>query len=86
MVNRPLGNWRAWTVEVAGDVEAGILEPECAGVAEMHPESLLRATDAELETFEVEMRGLVDPSDEEVFGTIERVVLRAEITDAWRDR
>ncbi|MET7860054.1 hypothetical protein ABZS81_23130 [Streptomyces sp. NPDC005318] len=67
--------------EVARDVEAGILGPECAGAAEMYPESLLRATDSVLEVFEAEMCVLVEPSDEEVLGAVERVVLALNAVD-----
>ncbi len=67
--------------QVARDVEAGILGPECASAAEMYPESLLRATDSALEAFEGEMRGLVEPSDEEVFRAVERVVLALNAVD-----
>ncbi|MFF0480203.1 hypothetical protein [Streptomyces sp. NPDC004435] len=81
MVNRPPENWRAWMAEVARDVEAGILGPECAGGAEMYPESLLRATDSVLEAFEAEVRGLLGPSDDEVFGAVERVVLALNAVD-----
>ncbi|MFE9741092.1 hypothetical protein [Streptomyces sp. NPDC006477] len=81
MANRPPENWRTWMAEVARDVEAGILGPECAGVAEMYPESLLRATDSVLEAFEAEVRVLVEPSDEEIFGTVERVVLALNAVD-----
>ncbi|MFC7969395.1 hypothetical protein [Streptomyces cinereoruber] len=81
MANRPPENWRAWMAEVARDIEAGISGPECAGAVEMYPESLLRATDSALETFEAEMRGLVEPSDEEVFGVVERVVLALNAVD-----
>lgn len=75
MAKRPPEDWRAWMAEVAGEVAAGRLEPECAGAAAMYPESLLRATDTALAAFEAEVRALVGPSDEEVFGTVERVVL-----------
>ncbi|MFE7772610.1 hypothetical protein ACFU5O_01650 [Streptomyces sp. NPDC057445] len=81
MASRPPENWRAWMAQVARDVEAGILGPECASAAEMYPESLLRATDSVLEAFEAEMRGLVKPSDEEVFGAVERVVLALNAVD-----
>ncbi|MFH8838980.1 hypothetical protein [Streptomyces sp. NPDC017868] len=67
--------------QVAHDVDAGILEPECAGVAEMYPESLLRATDSALEAFEAELRGLVKPSGEEVFRAVEKVVLALNAVD-----
>ncbi|MFF6868971.1 hypothetical protein [Streptomyces sp. NPDC012450] len=81
MANRPPENWRAWMAEVARDVEAGILEPECAGAAEIYPESLLKATDSALDAFEVEVRGLLEPSDDEVLGTVERVVLALNTVD-----
>ncbi|MET9883460.1 hypothetical protein ABZZ20_09955 [Streptomyces sp. NPDC006430] len=81
MANRPPENWRAWMAQVARDVEAGMLEPECAGAAEMYSESLLRATDSALEAFEAEVRGFVKPSDEEVLRAVERVVLALNAVD-----
>ncbi|MFC7918513.1 hypothetical protein [Streptomyces cinereoruber] len=81
MANRPPENWRAWMAQVARDVEAGILGPECADAAEMYPDSFLRATDSALEAFEAEMRGLASPSDDEVFGAVERVVLALNAVD-----
>ncbi|MFJ5937389.1 hypothetical protein [Streptomyces sp. NPDC093071] len=79
MAKRPPENWRAWMAEMAREVAAGISEPECAGAAEAYPESLLRATDSALETFEAEMRTLAEPSDDEVFGVVERVVLALNV-------
>jgi len=67
--------------QVAHEVEVGILGPECAHVAEMYSESLLRATESALEAFEAEMRGLAQPSDEEVCRAIERVVLALNAVD-----
>lgn len=67
MANRPTDNWRAWMAETAREVAAGTLAPECAGVADLHPEPLLRATDAALEAFE-EVDALRELSDEAVFG------------------
>ncbi len=67
--------------EVARDVEVGSLDPECAGAAEMYPESLLRATDSAVEAFEAEVRGLLEPSGDEVLGTVERVVLALNAVD-----
>lgn len=61
--------------EAAREVAAGALPPECASVADLYPESLLRATDAALEAFEDEVRALREPSDGAVFGTVEQVVL-----------
>ncbi|MFF7392481.1 hypothetical protein ACFZAE_29055 [Streptomyces scabiei] len=75
MANRPTDNWRAWMAETSREAAAGTLAPECAGDADLYPESLLRATDAALEAFEDEVRAMQEPSDEVVFGTIEGVVL-----------
>ncbi|MGW2669309.1 hypothetical protein ACWC5F_14695 [Streptomyces sp. NPDC001272] len=82
MANRPPENWRAWMAEVADGVAAGTLEPECAGAAEMYPESLLRATDAVLEEFEAEVRAFDERSDDAVFSAIERVVLGLNAVDS----
>ena len=70
--------------ETAREMAAGTLAPECAGVADLYPESLLRATDAALEEFEDEVRALREPSDEAVFGTVERVVLALNAIDGVR--
>ncbi|MCZ4118986.1 hypothetical protein [Streptomyces sp. H39-S7] len=67
--------------ETAREVAAGTLAPECASVADLYPESLLRATDAALEAFEREAHALREPSDEAVFGTVERVVLAPNAID-----
>ncbi|MGW6616459.1 hypothetical protein ACWGA0_23805 [Streptomyces erythrochromogenes] len=75
MASRPPENWRAYMAETAREVAAGTLPPECASVADLYPESLLRATDTALEAFEDEVRALREPSDDAVFGTVERVVL-----------
>ncbi|MFI0990047.1 hypothetical protein [Streptomyces exfoliatus] len=81
MANRPTENWRAWMAEEARAVAAGTLDPECAGAAEMYPESLLQATDAALEAYESDVRALREPSDAEVFGVIEKVVLALNAVD-----
>ncbi|WP_327265270.1 hypothetical protein OG444_30820 [Streptomyces sp. NBC_01232] len=81
MANRPPDNWRAYMAEIARKVEAGTLAPECGSVADLYPESLLRATDTALEVFEDEVRALREPSDEAVFGTVERVVLALNAVD-----
>ncbi|MQY32422.1 hypothetical protein SRB17_03700 [Streptomyces sp. RB17] len=44
-------------------------------MAELFPEGLLTATDAVLDTFEGELAGLGEASDEQVFAVVERVVL-----------
>jgi nucleotide-binding universal stress UspA family protein len=67
--------------ETAREVAAGTFAPQCAGVADLHPESLLRATDSALDAFEDEVRALREPSDEAVFGTVERVVLALNAID-----
>ncbi|MGW6954382.1 hypothetical protein [Streptomyces chartreusis] len=67
--------------ETAREAAAGTLVPECADVADLYPESLLRATDAVLEVFEIEIRALREPSDEAVFGVVERVVLALNSID-----
>ncbi|MET7549838.1 hypothetical protein ABZS95_29750 [Streptomyces sp. NPDC005479] len=50
-------------------------------MADLYPESLLRATDTALEVFEAEVRTLREPTDEAVFGAVERVVLALNAID-----
>jgi hypothetical protein len=62
MAERPTAEWREYAAEY----------PEGA---ELFPESLLTRTDEVLAAFEAEVAELADPSDDDVFGAIERVVL-----------
>ncbi|WP_326583058.1 hypothetical protein OG889_31265 [Streptomyces sp. NBC_00481] len=61
--------------EEAEELAAGTLDPECACMAGLFPEELLTATDAVLDTFENELRGLAEAYDAQIFGAVERVVL-----------
>lgn len=81
MVIRPTESWRSLMAQEARELAAGTLDPECAGIAESLPESLLKATDDALQAFEEDVRALREPSDEEVFGAIERVVLALNAVD-----
>ncbi|MGW7458773.1 hypothetical protein [Streptomyces sp. NPDC054797] len=81
MAKRPSDTWRTQMAERARKVATGALAPESAGAAVPYPESLLLATDAALEAFEDEVRALRDPSDDAVFGTVERVVLALNAID-----
>ncbi|MDG5806925.1 hypothetical protein P9869_30525 [Streptomyces ossamyceticus] len=51
------------------------MDPECAGTAELYPESLLQAIEQALQAFEENVRALTAPSDAEVFDSIKTVVL-----------
>lgn len=62
MAERPTAEWRAYVAEYPDG-------------AELFPEALLTRTDEVLATFEAEVAELTDPSDDEVFAVIERVVL-----------
>lgn len=72
---RPSENWRARVVEEPREVAAGTLDPACAYMAQLFPESLLKATDTALQSFEAEVGALGAPTDEQVFQSIKRVVL-----------
>ncbi|MFP8943843.1 hypothetical protein ACLIYM_20740 [Streptomyces fenghuangensis] len=76
MAIRPPENWRAGIAEEARELAAGTLDPECACMAQLYPESLLRATEDALHALEEDVHALVAPSDEQVFDTIKRVVQR----------
>jgi hypothetical protein len=76
MTVKPSQNWRAAKAEEARGLAAGTLSPECAPMAELFPDELIDATDAVLEAFEADLRGLTlgDRSDERVLQVVERVV------------
>ncbi|MEU6544663.1 hypothetical protein [Streptomyces sp. NPDC046859] len=81
MAMRPPENWRAGIAEEARQLAAGTLDPECAGVAQLYPESFLRDTDEALQAFEQALGMLAEPSDEQVFDAIRQVVLRLNAID-----
>ncbi|MFI1421910.1 hypothetical protein ACH4VX_28855 [Streptomyces sp. NPDC020731] len=81
MAERPTTSWRHGIAEEAAEIAVGTLDPECACMAGLFPEKLLTATDAVLDTFEDELAGLGDASDEQVFAVVQRVVLALNAVD-----
>lgn len=75
MANRPTGGWREGIEEEARDIASGKLDTDEAFMSELFPETLLSRTDQALSDFESEVAALSGPSDEQVFGVVERVVL-----------
>jgi hypothetical protein len=75
MATRPTDGWREGVAEEARDIASGKLDAEDAFMSELFPEPLLSRTDEALSTFESEVAALSDPSDEQVFDVVERVVL-----------
>ncbi len=75
MAFRPTDRWREGIEQEAHEVAAGQLDPECAVMAKLYPESLLSQTDQVLSAFEFEVRALSEPSDEEVLAVVEHVEL-----------
>lgn len=75
MAVRPTDGWRAGIAEEEREVASGELDPECAVMARLFPESLLSRTDEALSAFEAEVRVFSHPSDAQVFGAVEHVIL-----------
>ncbi|MCT9005917.1 hypothetical protein [Streptomyces rhizosphaerihabitans] len=75
MTERPTANWLHGRAKEAEELAAGTLDPECACMAALFPDELLKATDAVLDTFEGEVRRLGEAEDEQVLAVVERVVL-----------
>jgi hypothetical protein len=75
MAVRPTEHWREGVRIDRREVASGKLDPDDAVMARLFPDSLLSRTDEVLSSFEFEVRGLSAPSDDHVFGAVERVVL-----------
>jgi hypothetical protein len=75
MAVRPTDHWRQGIADEKREVASGQLDPEEAVMADLFPDSMLSRTDEVLSSFESEIRAFSDPSDEQVFGAVERVVL-----------
>ncbi|NVI91451.1 hypothetical protein [Actinomadura sp. BRA 177] len=74
MATRPTVYWRQIVADEARQLASGELDPECAGIAELFPESMLVRTDQVLRRFEADLAALNSPSDEDVFRAIKQVV------------
>jgi hypothetical protein len=72
---RPTDRWRAGIAEEEREVASGKLDPECAVMARLFPESLLSCTDEALSAFEAEVGAFSAPSDDQVFGAVEHVIV-----------
>jgi hypothetical protein len=81
MAVRPTDGWRKGIADEEREVASGELDPECAVMAGLFPESLLSSTDEVLSAVESEVRTFSDPSDEQVFGAVEHVVVALNVID-----
>jgi hypothetical protein len=75
MAVRPTDHWRQGIADEKREVASGQLDPDDAVTAHLFPDSMLLRTDEVLSSFESEVCTLSHPSDEHVFGVVERVVL-----------
>lgn len=75
VVTRPSDKWQREVEEQAAEIAKGTLSPDRAYASVLWPESLRVSTDAALAAFENELHALVSPSDAEVFGVVQRLVL-----------
>lgn len=85
MAVRPTESWREGIAEEARQLASGELDAECVFMAELFPESLLVRTDEAFRAFETEVAALNRPSDEEIFGAIERVVFALNAVNEQHD-
>ena len=75
MVARPSDKWQQEVEEQAAALANGTLSPDRAYAAVLWPESLRVRTDAALAVFEHELQGLLPPSDADIFGLVQRLVV-----------
>ncbi|MFF1563328.1 hypothetical protein ACFVY1_07355 [Streptomyces sp. NPDC058293] len=75
MSERPTTGWCKGVEKEQRELAAGTLDPDCACMAELFPESLITATDSVLGAFEADISALQRASDEHVFAVVQRVVL-----------
>jgi hypothetical protein len=85
MAVRPTDCWRAGIAEEENEVASGTLDPECAVMARLYPESLLVRTDEVLSAFDAEVGAFSDPSDDQIFDAVEHVILALNTVNAEHD-
>jgi hypothetical protein len=75
MATRPTDYWRQSAAEEAEQLASGELDAEDAFAARLFPDDMLIRTDGVLQPFERELASLTNPTDDEIFAAIQRVVL-----------
>ena len=75
MPRRPSDEWSRKAEEQEAELARGTWSPEQAYALILWPESLRRETDTALAAFEAGLHALSQPSDEEILGVVERLVL-----------
>ncbi|WP_069462003.1 hypothetical protein [Actinacidiphila rubida] len=84
MAVRPSEHWRALITEEGRQVTAGMLDPECARMADSYSENFLSDTDAVLTEFQSNVSAIAEPMDDQVFHVVGSVVLALnEVNDRY---
>ncbi|MFG3579077.1 hypothetical protein [Micromonospora chersina] len=86
MITRPTEEWGREVQDQKGRIAAGTLAEQDAYALKLWPEAFLAAVDTALDAYEADVRSFSSPSDDEVFASVERVVVALNSVDEEHGR
>ncbi|WP_446219375.1 hypothetical protein [Micromonospora sp. IBHARD004] len=75
MTTRPTERWGREVQDQKGRIAAGTLAEDDAYALHLWPEAFIAAVDTALGAYEADVRSFSSPSDDEVFASVEQVVM-----------
>ncbi|WP_200210908.1 hypothetical protein [Micromonospora coerulea] len=75
MTTRPTERWGREVQDQKGRIAAGTLAEDDAYALHLWPEAFIAAVDTALDAYEADVRSFSSPSDDEVFASVEQVVM-----------
>ncbi|GGR68079.1 hypothetical protein GCM10010169_09710 [Micromonospora fulviviridis] len=86
MITRPTEKWGREVQDQKGRIAAGTLAEDDAYALHLWPEAFIAAVDTVLDAYEADVRSFSSPSDDEVFASVERVVMALNAIDEEHGR
>ncbi|MEH0938585.1 hypothetical protein [Micromonospora psammae] len=86
MIIRPTEKWGREVQDQKGRIAAGTLAENDAYALHLWPEAFIAAVDTVLDAYEADVRSFSSPSDDEVFASVERVVMALNAIDEEHGR
>ncbi|MFG3302873.1 hypothetical protein [Micromonospora chersina] len=81
MITRPTAKWGREVQHQRGRIAAGTLAEDDAYALNLWPEAFITAVDTALDAYEAGVHSFSSPSDDEVFASVERVVMALNLID-----
>ncbi|MGW5666627.1 hypothetical protein [Micromonospora sp. NPDC003776] len=87
MITRPTAKWGREVQDQRHRIAAGTLAEDDDGAyaLALWPEAFIAAVDTALDAYEADVRSFSSPSDDEIFASVERIVMALNVIDEEHD-